>query len=342
MKSFGRMVRGIALVTCLTAAPAAMAQSVTQIDDVDQLPGAVRAYLDDLGAPFALAEVISGGDLTGDDIDDAVVRLWYFNLNSVDASTLVLRGVAGGGDMQYVGQAQGVYGEQPSNVEFNDGVVTFQTLTVGPDDQRCCPTQVTDNRLSIDDVRPSGSVVAARPSEIDRAFLRAAFDTRRPLEREAVQNELSYWDLYGGAIDGVYGRGTEEALVAMLARLAGDGVELELGSVEGVSAALDLIGRPSSYSHERYGAGRSYDGVWDCNFEDITIRDGSYRLTSADERFLIGEGSIIASEPDEFIFDMMGATLEQNGNRLFYSITPNTMGLHDPVDASYQLCRRRR
>lgn len=152
MKAFQYVIRGIALTTCLSAAGAAMAQTVTQVDDADNLPSAARAYLEGLGFRFAGADVISGGDMSGDSIDDTVVQLWYFNQNSVDLNTLVLQGKSSGPGMEYVGRVYGAGGVQPSDIQFGDGVVTFKVLTVGPDDQRCCPTQETMVRISMDDI----------------------------------------------------------------------------------------------------------------------------------------------------------------------------------------------
>jgi hypothetical protein len=91
-----------------------------------------------LDLPFPVAFY---GDFNGDAQEDAVVFVYSdiegaagnFNLN-----VALFEGA--GGKYRFVRYAPEIYGTEPRDAKFSNGLVEITTTMPGPNDPRCCPT----------------------------------------------------------------------------------------------------------------------------------------------------------------------------------------------------------
>lgn len=66
--------------------------------------------------------------------------------NTNIAVGIYVRGVQG---WQFAGQVQGLFGQSPSAPQFSATHAEVSTMMPGPNDPRCCPTQVTRWRIDL-------------------------------------------------------------------------------------------------------------------------------------------------------------------------------------------------
>lgn len=89
------------------------------------------------------------GDFNGDGAEDGLAFA-YFALGGSSAGLNVALFRNEGGHMVHHRDIEDVFGMEPRDAVFSEGSVQVTTLTLGPNDPRCCPTQPREWTISTD------------------------------------------------------------------------------------------------------------------------------------------------------------------------------------------------
>ena len=186
---------------------------------------------------------------------------------------------------------------------------------------------------------------AARPVQVIRPILEGAFRRLSDAERRALQAILAQEGLYQGRIDGVYGAGTETALVGRLQRMADQGEKVDGNSttfVRELIVRLAADGRalvgpaPAARSAGPGGAGPApYVGSWSCAGVVYRFTADGYRLTDEADGTLIAEGLL---RPDGVERGTAYLELVGYGNLTFFGVGTGEMFVHDPKNGESYDC----
>lgn len=187
----------------------------------------------------------------------------------------------------------------------------------------------------------------ARPVQVIRPLLEGRFN-RLPedADRRAVQALLAEEGLYEGAIDGVYGDGTETALIARIQRMADQGEEVDGNSTSFVRELITGLaeeGRdlaapaaPAASAAAPVTAGAApYVGSWSCAGLLYRFTADRYRLTNEADGALIAEGRL---RPDGVEAGTAYLELVGYGNRTFFGVGTGEMFVHDPTNGESYDC----
>lgn len=186
----------------------------------------------------------------------------------------------------------------------------------------------------------------ARPVQVIRPLLEGRFDRLSDADRRAVQAVLAEQGLYQGPIDGVYGDGTETALIARIQRMADQGQEVDgndAGFLRELITGLAEEGRalaapatPATETPAIVASGAPpYVGSWSCAGTLYRFTQDGYRLTDEADGSLIAEGRL---RPDGFEAGTAYLELVGYGNLTFFGVGTREMFVHDPTNGESYDC----
>lgn len=189
-----------------------------------------------------------------------------------------------------------------------------------------------------------GEIVGDRtpiPVQVIRPLLEGRFD-RLPTDadRRAVQAILAEEGLYEGPIDGVYGDGTETALVARIQRMADQGQEVDGNDarfirelITGLAEQGRALAAPAPTAVASGPA--PYVGSWSCAGVLYRFTEDGYRLTNEEDGSLIAEGRL---RPDGVEAGTAYLELVGYGNLTFFGVGTGEMFVHDPTNGESYDC----
>ena len=193
-----------------------------------------------------------------------------------------------------------------------------------------------------------GEIVGERtagPVQVIRPLLEGRFSRLPEADRRAVQAILAEEGLYGGAIDGVYGDGTEAALIGQLQRMADRGEPVDGNSasflremISGLAVAgreLVVPAAPAAQPASGATGPAPYVGSWSCAGVLYRFTEDGYRLTEEANGALIAEGRL---RPDGVDGGIAYLELVGYGNLTFFGVGTGEMFVHDPRNAESYDC----
>ncbi len=196
----------------------------------------------------------------------------------------------------------------------------------------------------------SVSDVARPPVQVIRPLLEGRFN-RLPsdADRRAVQALLAAEGLYQGEVDGVYGEGTETALVALIQRMADQGEEVDGNSssfvrelITGLAKtgrALDAPAPPDAGAPTSASDGSApYVGSWSCGGQTYAFTADRYRIINEYDGSVIREGRL---RPDGVVGRTAYLELVGFGNLTFDGVGTRDMVMHDPSSGETWDCAPR-
>lgn len=133
-----------ALCVASGAVPAgAAATEAVAVEASATVPPEIDAYAQATHGEV-LEDDVFRGDFTGDGAPDAIAFIYYpfqgGNGVGLDVSLFVNKG----GTLVHKRQVDKVFGEGPSNVVIEPGLIRVTLTTMNPGDPRCCPSGSTD------------------------------------------------------------------------------------------------------------------------------------------------------------------------------------------------------
>lgn len=189
---------------------------------------------------------------------------------------------------------------------------------------------------------------ASAPVRFTAPLLNWRFEAQSSADRVRIQAFLADQGYYNGALDGVYGPGTQAAIVAQLQAMADRGEPVDGNSAVFLSELMtELAGRGRALS-ARSGTPAApngsasgepvYVGRWSCGGTTYAFTVDRYQLINEYDRSVMQEGRL---RPD--LVDGRTAYLELvgYGNLTFDGIGRRDMVMHDPSTAETWDCTRR-
>ena len=179
----------------------------------------------------------------------------------------------------------------------------------------------------------------AAPVQVITALLRGRFNRMSDPDRRAVQALLEQRGFYDGGVDGAYGPGTEEAIIAQIQSMADQGQEVDGNSTSFVRDLLQDLAREgaalTAQAAPAAPVGSSfYDGAWSCGGYTFRFTPDSYRVINEYDGSVLKAG-VLRPDIDGRIAYM---GLVGYGNLTFDGIGTRNMVMHDPSNAETWDC----
>jgi len=195
------------------------------------------------------------------------------------------------------------------------------------------------------------SAPAPQPVRVIRAILEGQFNRLDEAGRRGVQALLAERGHYTGQIDGVYGDGTEAALIALLQEMADRGETVDGNSTsairglmrgiseEGIALSPPAVKPAAPAAAPAAGAADPiFVGRWSCGGDTYVFTADRYQIINEYDRSVIQEGRL---RPDGVDGRTAYLELVGYGNLTFAGVGTPDMIMHDPSNSETWDCVRR-